>query len=84
MKRIYEKPQVYVENYVMDMDIAADETTEYYKALKNAFAAMPNSQKDFTGDGTITEADFQVYLSKMGYDNSTSGFCYFTFGTSIS
>lgn len=80
MKRAYEKPQVYVENFVMDMDIAADQETEYIKALRNAFAAIPVSQRDFDGDGVYNEeADWNAYLSKMGYDNSTSGFCYHGF-----
>lgn len=73
------RPQIYIENFVMDMAIASDTTTEYYKTLLKAYDSLPN--KDFDGDGQSgTEEDWQTYLRLNDYDNSTSGYCYFTNG----
>lgn len=79
MKKTYMRPQICIENFVMDMAIASDSSTECYKSLVKAYESLPNT--DFNGNnvtGIDDEEDFQIYLSKVGYDNSTSGYCYFT------
>lgn len=76
MKKVYIKPDIEIERFIMDIEIASGFNEEAYKLLRENWEADPS---DYNGDGMIDEADFQYFLSISGFDNSTSNFCYFSF-----
>lgn len=76
MKKRYSRPVAQMEQFDLDMHIAAPSAdTEAYNTIKAAFDAL--GSPDVDGNGLFDEeADFAAFMAKCGYDNSTSGFCY--------
>lgn len=75
MKKKYEKPMVEMEQFMLDMHIAAPSSdVEWYWTLRNDFDLWYGGENI----GADVEVEFARYLEKANFDNSTSGFCYHT------
>lgn len=77
MKKEYTKPMAQMEKLTFDMQFAANTSADWYQEAKNAFESNKNVF-DVDGDGVLSEAEWNAFLPKFGYDNSTSGYCYFS------
>jgi hypothetical protein len=72
VRKVYKKPTVEIDNFMMDVDILAGMSKSELEA------ARFNYEFNFGGD-IADEAAFDEFLrAYYGYDNSTSGYCYFT------
>lgn len=74
-KKIYSTPIIEIERFDMDIDIAAvdqawlDSLKEFYRS------SLPSGQ-------TPSDEGFREWLASYpGFDNDTSGICYFTPGS---
>lgn len=75
MKKVYNKPQIQIERFEMDIEMLAtvEMGTPLYEDLKLAY------KRECLGEGiTPTDAGFTLYVQSLNYDTPTSGLCYFT------
>lgn len=75
-KKMYTKPRVQVERFDMDIEIATS-LQGYVDFWKDMYKRAHGGQEPKSDD------EFQEWLQgQPGYDNSSSGICYFTVGNS--
>lgn len=84
MRLEYEKPEIIVEDFKIDIDIArsCSGINQQMQDLLEYWNGMSEDEKNEDYGGTGEDA-FQDFLKIMGYDNSTSGYCYFTSSTPL-
>lgn len=76
MKKVYHKPEIQIENFVMDIAIAGSCNADVSEERKTAEEYWWNlGGKDDLAD---VYPSFEDYLNGLGLDSSTSAYCYFT------
>lgn len=70
MRKVYSKPTIQMESFEMDIDIMAMTQSEL-EAWKFAFVSV-------YGREPVDDTEFMQFLVANGYDDATSGGCYFS------
>lgn len=74
MKKLYRKPVIQMEKFNMDIEIMAGVDSKQWNDWKQLYRLTHGGQEP------SSNAEFTAWLASdvVGYDNSTSGYCFFT------
>lgn len=75
MKKVYNKPQIQIEEFEMDIEVlqTVEMGSELYNQLYFLYTAQCAQKQE-----NPTDQGFDAFVKAMGHDTPTSGLCYFT------
>lgn len=69
MRKLYQKPEVGIENFILDIAVASGNPT--YDAIRKAFETV-------NGRPPKDDAEFQAFITTHSALDGNDGWCYFT------